>query len=240
MYFIAPIHLLLFMMRCSERRRLWRNLGSQVFANNGALRHLNQFASWASEHYHCLCGSWRCWEAGGWKQFAARLMAQAGGWWINTSASFLNDDMTILSIVNSAIASLPDLSRRLQELFGCREEPIGDGGQHTHNVTSILDNNTAAGWVKAAMKWFNPLLLRISYCGQQADGTSAAQILMGGGCGYLPLDDILRPPTGDMIDDIREASDDDAEMRRPNPRSFLKMNTGTRWFERKLQRGTVT
>jgi hypothetical protein len=43
MYFIAPMLLLLFLMMCRSRRRRGRNLGSQVFADTGALRCLERF-----------------------------------------------------------------------------------------------------------------------------------------------------------------------------------------------------
>jgi len=43
---------------------------------------------------------------------------------------------------------------------------------------------------------------------------------MPGGRSYLPVDDILPPPAEDMIDDIREESDDDGETRRANQRCF--------------------
>jgi len=43
MYFIAPMLLLLFRMMCRSRRRRGRNLGSQVFADKGALRRLERF-----------------------------------------------------------------------------------------------------------------------------------------------------------------------------------------------------
>jgi len=43
MYFIAPMLLLLFLMMCRSRRRRGRNLGSQVFADKGALRRLERF-----------------------------------------------------------------------------------------------------------------------------------------------------------------------------------------------------
>jgi len=73
--------------------------------------------------------------------------------------------MTILSIVNPAIADRPDPRRKIQELSGCRVEPDGYGGRHASNVTLIFDNNTAAGWVKLAMKLNNPRLLCVIYCG---------------------------------------------------------------------------
>ena len=148
-------------------------------------------------------------------------------------------DMTILSIVNAAIAGLPDPSRKIRELWGCLEEPNGDGGPYARNVTPIFDNNTAAGWVKAAMKLSNPTLFCVVYRGQQADGTDGAQTPMRGGRSYLPLDDILPPPAEDMIDDIGEESDDDGETRRPNPRSFPTTKTGFQKFERKLQKRII-
>ena len=144
-------------------------------------------------------------------------------------------DMSILSIVNAAIAGLPDPSRKIRELWGCLEEPNGDGGPYARNVTPIFDNNTAAGWVKAAMKLSNPTLFCVVYRGQQADGTDGAQTPMRGGRSYLPLDDILPPPAEDMINDIGEESDDEGETRRPNPRSFSTTKTGFQKFERKLQ-----
>ena len=53
--------------------------------------------------------------------------------------------MTILSIRNATIASLPDPSRTIHELWGCLEEPNGDGGPYARNVTPIIDTKTAAG-----------------------------------------------------------------------------------------------
>jgi len=149
------------------------------------------------------------------------------------------DDESILlivtSIVNAAIAGLPDHSRKIRVLWGCLEAPNGDGGPYACNVTPIYDNNTAAGWVKAAMKLSNPTLFCIIHRGQQADGTDGAQTRMGGGRSYLPLDDILSPPAEDMIDDIGEEWDDDGETWRPNSRSFPMTKTGFQKFEQKLQ-----
>ena len=54
-------------------------------------------------------------------------------------------DTTISSIVNAAIAGLPDPSLKIRELSGILEEHNGDGGPYAHDVTSIFDNNTAAG-----------------------------------------------------------------------------------------------
>ena len=146
---------------------------------------------------------------------------------------------TILSIVNAAIAGLPDPRRKIRELWGCLEEPTGDGGLYARNVTPIIDNNTAAGRVKVAIKWSNPTLFCVVYRRQQADGTDGAQTPMRGGRSYLPLDDILSPPAEDIIDDIGEESDDDGEMRRPNPRSLPTTKTGCQKFEQKLQKRII-
>jgi len=89
------------------------------------------------------------------------------------------------------------------------------------------------------MKLSNPTLFCVVYRGQQADGTDGAQTPMRGGRSYLPLDDILPPPADDMINDIGEESDDDGEMRRPNPRSFPTMKTGFQKFELKLQKRII-
>jgi hypothetical protein len=71
-------------------------------------------------------------------------------------------------------------------------------------VTSIFDNNTAAGWVQVAIKWNNPMLVCIVYCGQQADTTAGAQTPRHGGSSYLPLNDILPTIAKAMINDIGE------------------------------------
>jgi len=146
---------------------------------------------------------------------------------------------TILLIVNAAIAGLPEPSRKIRELWGCLEEPNGDGGPYARDVTPIFDNNTAAGWVKAAMKLSNPTFLCVVYRGQQADATDGSQTPMRGGRSYLPLDDILPPPAEDMIDDIGEESDDDGETWRPNARSFPTTKTGFEKFEWKLEKRII-
>ena len=144
-------------------------------------------------------------------------------------------DTRILSIVNAAIASLPDRRRIVWVLWGCLEEPNGEGGLYACNVTSIFDNTTAARWVKAAMQYSNPMLFCIVYRGQQADGTACAQTPMRGGNSYLPLDDIHPPPAEDMIDSIGEESNDDGDKQRPNPRSFPTMKPGFQRFECMLE-----
>ena len=146
---------------------------------------------------------------------------------------------TILSIVNAAIVGLPDPSWKIRELWGCRQEPNGEGGPHPCDVTQIINKNPAAGWVKVAIKFNNPTLFCIIHHGQQADGTSGAQTPMRGGHNYLPLDDILPPPAKDMIDDIGEESDDDAEMQRPNPRRLPRAKTGFQKYDQKLKRRII-
>ena len=135
-------------------------------------------------------------------------------------------DTTILSIVNAAIAGLPDPSRKMRELWGCLEQPNRDGGQYARNVTPIFDTNTAARWVKAATKLCNPTRFCVVYRGQTGDGTDGAQTPMCGGRSCPPLHDIPPPPAEDMIDHIREESDDDGETQRPNPRSFPTTKSG--------------
>jgi len=56
-------------------------------------------------------------------------------------------DMTILSISSTIIANLPDAGRIIHELWGCLEDPKADGGLHVLNVTPIIVNITAPGWV---------------------------------------------------------------------------------------------
>jgi hypothetical protein len=141
--------------------------------------------------------------------------------------------------MNAVMACLPDPSRKIQELWGCLEEPNGDGGPYGRNDTPIYNNNSAAGWVKGVIKWSNPTLFCVVYRGQQADGMDGAQTPMCGGCSYLPLDDIVQPPAKDMIDDIEEESDDDDETRRPDLRSFPKTKTAFQNFERKLQKRII-
>jgi hypothetical protein len=118
--------------------------------------------------------------------------------------------------VNAAIASLPDPSQKIREHWGCLEEPNGDGGPYTRNVTPIFDNNPAARWIKAVMKLCNPPLFCVVYRGQQADGTNGTKTPMSVGRSYLTLDDILPPPPKDTMNDIGQESDEDGETRHPN------------------------
>jgi len=114
--------------------------------------------------------------------------------------------MTICSIMNNEITGLPNSSLNFWKLWGCRKEPNWDGGPHTCNITLIFNNNSAAGCVKLAMKWNNPMLFWVISCGQQAEGTAGTQTPMCGGHSYLPLDDILWPPAEDIINDIGEGA----------------------------------
>jgi len=75
--------------------------------------------------------------------------------------------------------------------------------------------------------------------GHHGDSTSGAQTPMCGGRCYLPLDDILLPQAENMIEEIREDTDDDPKTWRPNQRSFPTMKIGFQMFERKLQRGII-
>ena len=148
-------------------------------------------------------------------------------------------DTTILSIVNAAIAGLPDPSRIILKLCGCLKEPNGDGGLYAHDVTPFFDNNTAAGRVKPAIKSSNPAHLCIGYHGHQAYGTDDGLAPMHVGRSYLPLDAIITSPAEDMINDIWEESDDDCETQCPNPGSFPRTKTGFQTFERKLEKRII-
>lgn len=98
-------------------------------------------------------------------------------------ASIVN--MTILSIVNAAMAVLADGSWKIQELWGSQEEPNRECGPPVHNGTPILNRDSAAGCVKMAIKLNHTSLFCIVYHGQQADDTSGAQALMCGGSSYV-------------------------------------------------------
>jgi len=149
------------------------------------------------------------------------------------------NDTIILSIANGPITGLPDPSRTIRELWGCREEPIGHGGLYARNDTPIFDHNTGAGWVTAAMELINPTLFCIIYRGQQAASTARAQTPMCGGCSYIPLDDIFPPPAEDEMNNIGEESDDDCEMLRHNQTSFPMTTTGIQKFEWKLRQRII-
>jgi len=62
---------------------------------------------------------------------------------------------------------------------------------------------------------------------------------MRSGRSYHPLDDILPPLAEDMIEDIEEEPDDDAEMQCRNPGSFPVTKRGFQKFERMLQKQII-
>jgi hypothetical protein len=146
---------------------------------------------------------------------------------------------TILSILNPAIAGLPDTSRKIREAWGCLEQPSRDGGPYAQNGSRIFNNNTAAGWVKEGMKLSNLLAFNMIYRGQQADGTDGAQMPKSGGCSYLPLNDIILPSAEHTIEAIGDELDDDHETQRRNPRSFRTTKTGLQTFAWKLQKRII-
>jgi len=53
-------------------------------------------------------------------------------------------DATIVSIMNPAIASLPDPHSAIQEVWGNQDEAKGDGDPYSQNFTPIGNDNTAA------------------------------------------------------------------------------------------------
>jgi len=124
------------------------------------------------------------------------------------------------------MASLPDPSWKIRQVWGFHEDPNIVGGPYARNVTPIVDTNTTAGRVKGALKLCNPLPFCIVYPGPQADGTDIAQTPLNGCRMYFPLDDIIPPPAEDIIDYISEESDDDGETRRQNRRSFPTSQQG--------------
>jgi len=147
--------------------------------------------------------------------------------------------VAMLSIVNSAIGSLPDRRQTIRKHWGCQVESDWNGGALTSNVTLIIKNITVARWVKAALKLKNWTLCWVIYFGQLAYCTSGTQMPMCGGLRYLLLDDILPPPAKDMINDIREKSDTDADLRHPHPLRFRAIKIGFPMFSRKLQRRII-
>jgi len=56
------------------------------------------------------------------------------------------------------------------------------------------------------------MIFLVVYCGQQVDSTAGRQTPLHCGRSYLPLDDMLLPPTEDIIDDRGQESDDIGEM----------------------------
>jgi len=102
-------------------------------------------------------------------------------------------NMTMWVIVNAAIAGLPDRRWKIRKLYGCWEEPNGDGSLQSHIVTPFMDNNTAARWVKTAMKLNNAALFCIVCRGKLADCPAGVLMPMHCGRSYHPLH--IHPPT---------------------------------------------
>jgi len=84
----------------------------------------------------------------------------------------------------------------------------------------------------------DPTVFRIVDRGQPAHRIVGTQTPMRGGRSYVPLDEILPPPAGDMVDDTGEESDD-AVTRSPNPKSFQMRTAWFQKFEWKLQKRTI-
>ena len=138
-------------------------------------------------------------------------------------------DTTIWSIVNRALANLPDPFQIIGELWGCQEELIGYGGPHTHNVTPIFIYNTGARCGRPVMKLHIPTRYTIVYNGQQAGSTSGALMPIHAGHSYQSPDVILLPAAEDIINDIR-AESNDAERWHPNWSSIWRTKSGLKMF----------
>lgn len=145
-------------------------------------------------------------------------------------------DTTILLIIYSAISSFPEPSRSIREHWGCREQSIGEKGPHSHEVTPIFGNNSAARWVMAAMNLNNLKLFHVIHRGQQANSIPCHELHISSGCSYHAPDVNLSPPAKDIIDNIGDNSNDDPVMHHPNQRSFPTMKRGIHKVELKLHR----
>jgi len=211
---------------CSYRGQLGWNLGSQAFAYEDALQRLNQYPRRAISLQHRWCGSRHCWEEGGRNQYSDILMALAWGWWIYTSDGYINRRYN--HCVNRECCHRRSARPQPHNstAWHCWDKPNWDGGLYILNVIPIVVSNTAAGWVKAAMIFRNPTLVRVVHLGLQTNSTPGAQTPMCGGRSYLPLDDILPTPAEDRINDIGVESDDEGETPHPNPRSLPTTKTG--------------
>jgi hypothetical protein len=111
-------------------------------------------------------------------------------------------DMSILSIITVAINSLLTHRRKIHELCFCRRVLEKYRDTHSCRVTLIICNNSAAGWVDAVMKLYNPTVVYVIYHGQRADGTGAAHIPMHGCRTYISPVDIIPYQSDDMSNDI--------------------------------------
>jgi len=164
-----------------------------------------------------------------------------GHWMMNQYFQYLQQSsirrLCKLWMLQSLVCQTP--AGNSDSFWGCWVEPNRHGGPYARNVTPIFNTNTAARGVRAVMKSSNRMLYCFICCGQQTDGTSGAQMPMGGACSYIPLDDILPPSAGDTINNFREELDDDAEMLHPNQRGFPATKTGFQEFKRKFQRRII-
>jgi hypothetical protein len=122
--------------------------------------------------------------------------------------------------VNAAIAGLPNIRRKIPELWGSHDAPKRDGGQHVYNVAPIFKSNTAARWAQGAIYLCILWLFCFIDCSETADSIADAQMPMDGGRSYLPLDNIRSPPAEDMMNDNGAQSDDDGDTWHANSRSF--------------------
>jgi len=145
-------------------------------------------------------------------------------------------DPTILLVVNAVIPGLPLPSWKIRKHWGCLEEPTADSAQHIWNGTPIIDNNEGARWEKGTMKLHILWLVGIVDRSQHANGTSDAETDMRGGCCYFPPYNVLPPPAHDIIQDIGDESDDDAEMQCSNQTIIPTMKTGFQKFKSMVER----
>jgi len=113
-------------------------------------------------------------------------------------------DTSILSIMNPAIAGLPNPRWKIGELWDSWEQRNGDGSLSACHIPPICDHHTAAGWANLAMNVCNLKQCCVSCSGQQANIISGTQTPMCSGHSYHFLDDIVPPPAIKMINKIGE------------------------------------
>ena len=145
MYFITPMLLLLFLVMCRHRRRWGRSFKSPLNANNRSLRPPIDIIV----KPFCFTIAYGVPNID--RKTVFGFNTQQFSWQkpgdnesiLPVATSIV--DMMILSIENDAIAGLPDPGWMTRELSGCREQPNGDDGHHSCNVTPIFNNISAAG-----------------------------------------------------------------------------------------------
>jgi hypothetical protein len=118
---------------------------------------------------------------------------------------------TILSIVNAAIAGMPSQSQKIRDLLSWREAPNGDRGPYAQIITAIFDSNTAARLVDVGIQLNNPTLFCVMYRGSQGYNPARTDPPTYNGQSYPPLDDSIQSTAEDVINDIWEEWDDNAE-----------------------------